>query len=222
MNALDVLRDSRASASSVWAAVEALLGKGVRAWEPETLHLELERRGIAWDDALSAKVLGAQTILTTRSWSHDHEVLFAFAVACDGHPAGGVAHPTPLQLAWAVTEIETLTGGTIGEDEGFDPDGVDPAIALVLHDDGWVLAPAQLRFCQDALSAWDRDEGAVRAKVEKVWAKLSELPEESLRGLVSRAPEDAVGVQIAHLADCEVEIRARSHLRAEHRRELGA
>jgi hypothetical protein len=220
MDALEILKDTHASASVAWAAVEALLGRGARAWEPETLHLELERRGVPWDDAVSAKVLGAQTILTTRSWSHDHVVFFAFAMACDGHPAGSVAHPTVTQLAWAVTEVEALTEGKIGEDEGFDPDGVDPALALVLHDDGWVLTPSQLQFCQHALSSLDRSEGTLRGKVERVWGKLRYLPDDQLRSLVARAPEDAVGVQVAHLADCELEVRARAHLRAEHRREL--
>lgn len=222
MSAIEVLKDPRTSCAAAWAAVEALLGKAARAYEPETLHLELERRGVPWDDGVSAKVLGAQTILTTRAWSHDHDVLFAFAMACEGHPAGGVAHPTPVQLAWAVTEIEALTEGKINEDEGFDPDGVDPAVALVLHDDGWVLAPGPLSFCQTVLNGMDREGGALLSKVTAVWSKLCSLPEAALRALVGRAPEDAVGVQIARLADCEVELRARSELRAEQIRDAGA
>lgn len=214
MSPLEVLKDPHASPSSCWFAVEAILGKGARVWEPETLHLELERRGVPWDDAVSAKVLGAQTILVSRAWTHDHDVLFAFAMACNGHPAGEVVHPTPAQLAWAVSEIEALTGGKIDEDVGFDPDGVDPAIALVLHDDGWVLAPHELSFCQDALSGMDRDEGSLRGRVAAIWGKLRGLPEAALRALVGRAPEDAIGVQIARLADCEVELRERAHLRA--------
>lgn len=216
MTPIEVIKDPHASPSSCWVAVEKLLGPGARAWEPETLHLELERRGIPWDGGVDAKVLGAQTILTTSAWTHDHDVLFAFAVACDGHPAGGAAHPTPAQLAWAVYEIEALTGGSIGEDEGFDPDGIDPAVALVLHDEGWVVAPEKLSFSQDALSRMNREGERLHKRVTEVWSKIKELPESSLRALIGRAPEDAIGVQIGRLADCDLELRERLRRRVLH------
>lgn len=216
MSPLDVLKNPDAAPSSCWHALEALFGAGIRAWEPETLHLELERRGIEWDDALSAKVMGAQTVLTTRAWSHDHSVFFAFALACEGQPAGGVAHPTAAQMAWAVTEIEALTEGKIDEDIGFDPDGVDPAIAVVLHDDGWVLTPDELRFCQLALSNLDQGDETLRARVMTVWSVIKPLTDEAIHAVCKKAPEDDVGVQVTRLACCELELRERSRLRAQH------
>lgn len=219
MSAIDLLKDPLVSSFATWTAIETLFGAGARAWEPETLHLELARRGVDWTDALSARVLGAQTILTSPAWAYDHDVLYAFALACDGHPAGGIAHPTVVQLAWAVKEIEELTGGKIGEDEGFDPDTVDPAIALILHDDGWVLAPEELRFCQHELIEMNQEGSKLLTKVSGIWEKIHKLDEEALRQAVQKAPDDAVSVQIAHLADCAVEIRARSRLREQHLRD---
>lgn len=220
MSALDVLRDPQASPTALWRALEALLGPGARVWEPETLRVELERLGAPWEGSLEARVLGGQTILTTHAWTHDHDVLFAFALACDGHPAGGVAHPTAVQLAWAVSEIEELTGEKIDHDAGFDPDGIDPAIAVVLHDDGWVIAPEQLAFCQEALTDMDREVAGLRKRVRVVWDKVSGLPDDELSKLVREADENDLGVQITHLADCAIELRARARLRAKHLGEL--
>lgn len=221
MSALERLRDPQTSLSVAWKAAEALLGRGIKVWEPETLHLELERRGVPWDGGLDAKLLAAQTVLTTRAWTHDHDVFFAVAMACDGHGAGDVAHPTVLQLAWAVREIEALTEGTIDEDAGFDPDGVDPAIAGVLHDDGWILAPDALAFVQGTLVDLSHSDPALLAKVSALWERLRGKPSDALASLLARAPEDPIGVQIARLADCEIELRARAQRRLEQLRELG-
>jgi hypothetical protein len=148
MGPLGVLLDTRASASSVWKAVEAVLGPWAKGYEVETLAVELGRRNVPWVPSLSAKVLGAQTVLITRDWTFDHDVFFAFALACDGVPAdpGSLHHPTPVQLAWAVREIEMLHNGEINSDEGFDPDTIDPAVAAILHTDGWAVPPDPLAF----------------------------------------------------------------------------
>lgn len=216
MTPRDVLADPHAPPSCVWAALGALLGPGIGVWEAETLHVEIERLGLPWD-ALAAKVLGAQTVVGSRVWTYDWDALFAFALACDGHDSAGDAfhHPTVLQLSWAILEIQELCGDEINHDQGFDPDTVDPAIAVVLHDDGWVQAPEPLAFCQSHLDRMNHTTKGLSERVAAVWKKVSGEDDAGIRRIAEAAPEDAAGVQVRHLADVWLELRARARRRAE-------
>lgn len=223
MSALDVLRHPHVAPSSAWAAVERLLGPGARVYEPETIELELGRRGVSWEPPLAAKILGAQTVIVSRAWSWDYDVLFAFALAGSGVPAAADAihHPEPHDLAWAMCEIEALCGLAPDADHGFDPDRVDPAIAAVLHHDGWVLAPEPLAFAQSALDRFTGpDHAALRDKVAERWAALRAAPEADARRVFAEVPESALKVQLGHLYSCALELSARAALREEHRRGL--
>lgn len=218
MDAAEVLRNADACPSAVWDALKHLL-PGCGAWEVETLRIELERRSVPWTEAFGAKVLGAQTITQTSSWSFDHDVLFQFCLACDGISANSTAivQPTVLQLAWGVDEVRTLTGLPLGvDDDGFDEDTIDPGIGVILHEDGWVVAPDELAFAQDALTRLDASDGSLRAKVSRVWASLRSKPCEELRKLVDAAPEDDLQAQIARLADVAIEMRALAARRRSH------
>ncbi len=223
MGALEVLQHPHAACSSAWRAVLKLLGATALAYEPDTLRIELERRGIEWTPSLAAKVLGAQTIQISREWVHNYDVFFAFALAASGVPAASDAlhHPSPVDLAWAVMDIEELTGAKLTDDEGFDPDRVDPAIAVVLHDDGWVYTPDSLRFAQDALDLLNHDPGhTLRDEVAKKWAAVKGLDAETVKRAYGEIPDNAVKVQLGHLYDCATELNARGMLREHHRHEL--
>lgn len=223
MTPAEILQHPHVAPSTAWKAVEKLLGLGAKVYEPETLQIELGRRGVEWTPERAAKILGAQTILVSRTWTYDYNVLFAFALACGGSPASSDAHhhPEVHDLAWAMLEIEALTGQQPCDDHGFDPDNIDPAIAVVLHDDGWVLTPDVLRFAQDAL---DRQNGEhhteLRDQTRERWEMLKPTPEKSGRAVFDEVPESALKAQLRHLYDCQMEIAARSKLREEQRREL--
>lgn len=216
MTPRDVLANPHAPPSAVWAALGSLLGPGIGVWEAETLQTEVERLGLSWD-ALASRVLGAQTVVSSRVWTYDWDALFAFALACDGHDAAGDAfhHPTVLQLSWAVLEIQELTGQEIDHDQGFDPDAVDPAVAVVLHDDGWLLAPEPLSFCQEHLDRMNHATKGLRDRVAAVWKKVSSEDDDGIRRIAEAAPEDAAGVQVRRLADAWLELRALARRRAE-------
>ena len=218
MGPLDVLKAPSASPSSVWAALKACLGVGVGVYETETFVIELHRRGVEWSEALSAKVLGAQTIVVTNTWAYDHDVLFAFALATDGIGAASDAfhHPTVIQLAWAVREIESLRDQQITEDHGFDPDAIDPAVAIVLHEDGWVYPPDPLAFCKDSLARMDRSEGPTRAIVAERWPLLRGADDAEARKVYDAVADSPLKTQLGLLFDCELELRARARLRQEH------
>jgi hypothetical protein len=213
-----VLKDPDACPSVAWAALKKMLGDGVMNWEPDTIRAELKRRGIEPTPDRMAKLLGAQTIVTTFEWTTDHNVLFAFALACDGVPSSAEAflHPTPEQLAWTMKEITALTSFTPGDDEGFDPDTVDPAIAAVLHDDGWVVAPEELSFCQESLDQFSNDEEKLAKEVRSTWESLQGSTLEAICKKVDAFPEDATGVQIKRLTDLRAYVAERETQRAQH------
>lgn len=223
MSAHEVLQHHHAACSSAWRAVVKLLGPVALNFEPDTFRIELERRGIEWAPSVAAKVLGAQTIQVSREWVHNYDVLFAFAVAASGVAASsdGHHHPTPAELAWAVLDIEELVGQKMTDDHGFDPDHVDSAIAVVLHDDGWVYTPDALRFVQASLDLINYDpKHTLRDEVARKWAEVKTLDAETVRRAYADIPDNAVKVQLGHLYDCATELSARAALRERHRHEL--
>lgn len=217
MEPREVLTDPHVSPSAAWNAVRRWLGPEALAYEPETLHLELERRSVVWND-VGAKVLAAQTCLVTRDWLCNFDVLFAYAVVAGGGTAAAdvVHHPSVIDLAWAVDDLRALTGGALNNDVGFDPDRVDPAIAVLLHDEGWVLTPRALMFAQDDLDKMTHIEPSFRKDLESRWAVLEAAPEAKARTLYEAAPESALRAQLGRLLDCAIETRARTALRARH------
>ena len=218
MSPLELLKDPQVVTSVALEAAKRLLGPTVEAWEPETIRLELSRRGIHEADSLMGKIMAAVTIKSTRKWVYDHDALFAFAVACCGVPGDSEAlhHPTPEQLCWAMREIATLTGHTVDDDVGFDPDCIDPAIAAVLHDDGYVLAPAQLSFVQDSLDHLNKlgDVAAIKKSVKEAWGAIDKIPSWELHKKLDSLDDDAEEVQVRRLGDCKLYVAEHELLRA--------
>lgn len=200
------------------AAVKKLLGEECLHWEPETMRIELSARGVSVNDGLMSKILSAITVVTTNTWTYDHDVLFAFAVACCGVPSDpdALRHPTPEQLCWAVNELRVLTGAVIDDDEGFDPDAIDPAVATVLHDEGYILAPEELMFAQDVLEKQNQygHDAELLKSVKEGWQTLSKVPVDQLHKLLDKLDEDAEGVQVRRLGDCKLYVAEREVRRA--------
>lgn len=218
MSAKSVLQDPAVTPSVAWSAVKKLMGPTVGAWELESIRIELGRKSIATSDELMAKVFAAMTIVTTRTWVYDHDVLFAFALACSGVPANAadIHHPTPEQLCWAMCEIRALTGAKLDADEGFDPDTIDPAIAVVLHDDGYVLAPCELNFAQDSLNKLNVHGHAqeLMSELEEGWDAVCKIPIAELKKKLSQLDEEPLEVQIQRLGDCRLYVAEHELLRA--------
>lgn len=203
MSALETLRTGDVEVSVAWEAAKQLFGTGVGDWEPDTLRIELRRREVEPTDSLVTKLLAAQTVHQTNAWAYDHDAIFAFALACDGVPASyeDVRQPTVEQLAWAMHELRTLTEHPLDQDEGFDPDEVDAAVAVVLLDEGFAVAPSELAFCGDVLAGLTHTTDEFRRQVREGWAALEDLPIEELKRIVGETDEDELGVQLRRLAD---------------------
>ena len=214
--AAEALRDPLVEMSVAWIAAQHTLGLTLPVWESDTIRIELERAKIPATDALMAKLLGAQTVVTGPVWTYDHDVLFALALACDGVPAAAEAlhHPTPEQLCWLLKELEALTAHTFTHDDGFDPDTVDPAIAAVLHDEGMAMAPKELAFVQPALDYFIRGDKALAERVAKAWKTAEKVPSDDLRRTLRETPKTALDVQLHRLIECRLYVNERSDRRS--------
>jgi hypothetical protein len=200
-----ILTDPDVCPSVAWAALRKAHGEDVDLWEPDAVRLTLDRRGIEPTDALMAKLLGAQTVRTTNVVAFDHDALFAFALACDGVPAAGDAfhHPTVEQLCWAIHEIDRLAARPMSDDEGFDPDEIDPAVAVVLLDEGFVLPPVELAFCRDVLDAISHADPVFRGEVAHAWAPHEHADPAALHRKLADLSESPLHVQLQRLADAK-------------------
>jgi len=216
MSGQTVLQDPDVCVSVAWSAVKQMFGLQVRQWEPTVFHIELERRRIEPTEGLMAKILAAQTVATGCEWAYDYDILFAFSLACDGIAASSedVRQPTVEQLAWAMAEINVLVEKPCTEDEGPDPDEVDAAICVVLHEEGFIVPPVELAFVKDVLNNMTRGHEELRERTEAAWSVVDKFPLERATATIAQSPETPLGVQIRRLLDVKRYVREHSDVRA--------
>lgn len=217
MEAALLFRDPLLAPSIAWELCKHLFGDSIEDWEPDTFRISLDRLGIEAKPPVMAKILGAQTVVTSKIWACDYDALFAFALACHGVPAAGDAfhHPYSEQIAWAVREIHRLHPLPDDLDnDGFDPDEIDPAVACVLADEGFLVAPSELKFVQDVLDklTWNP---ALRDEVLVAWKDWVDLDADSLHGKAEKLNmSEPVNVHLAKLAGVRAYVLSMEALRA--------
>lgn len=199
-----LLTSPTTSAVALVAAAKALLGD-FYGWEPETLWLELQHRGMDVPHANREKLQAALALLTVPAFYWDGVAFEKTAVAFDH----GVTNPDRLeeatagQLAWAVKEAAMILAAHGDAVRTFNHEPGAYA-AVCLHREGFVFAPAELSFAQETLDYLAPNKGSLRADVESAWKGLAK---DSLSE--HRFAEDAVGVQCARLAAVFVRVRDR-------------
>lgn len=129
-----------------------------RGWEPETLW------GTLGDVCQSAKekLLASVALDTTPAFYWDLRALGNTALVFSGDAtlSGRLPEPSAEQLAWAVWEAELIYALTSLDDTP--PEFDDEArayVAALLHDAGFVRAPAQLELADEALAYLLSDVG---------------------------------------------------------------
>lgn len=189
-------------------------------WEPFTLSQMLPP---PVTDSLMAKVLATQTILVTNSWTYDYEVLFNFALSEDGIPAASDAFPYPIpeQLCWSIIELQTILDKKITKDEGFDPDNIDPAIATLLLNEGFVYPPKELEFCEDVLkNILDEEHHKLMNDVKTIWNRLKGHSDKDIEEVIINSDKnDPLTVQISRLVDCKNFTLGKSTIRSNYERD---
>lgn len=178
------------SALGVLAATSELLGD-VWMQEPETIWLQvdppIENR---------ARLQAAVALLNVPAFYWDGIVFEKTALAFDGMPP----NPDTLeeadvhQLAWAVEEAARVLAWHKDEAKEFLREPAAYA-AVVMHRDGFVVAPEKLAFAQDLLDGMNAKAASLREEVEKAWADLDKGSMD-----IHAFPETPVGIQLARLA----------------------
>lgn len=199
----DLLRDPSASAVALMAAAKTRLGDFL-TWEPESIWLELDRQGVDLPTENRAKIMAGITLRTVPAFYWDAIVFEKTALALDGVSPNPeiLEEAAPAHLAWAVVEaawIIRAAHDTVWE-WGHEPRAY---AGVVLARAGFVLAPEQLSFAQNAL---DRERPATHLldEVKQRWAGVDKSGLEKLT--LHETPAD---VQIARLAAVELHVRDR-------------
>lgn len=192
------------------AAAEALLGSQWRVWEPETIWIELGHRDV--DVALGNRqqILAGRNLLTSGRFFFDALVYDRTCAAFSNETLNfdvmgeaAVAH-----MAWAVDEMRRICDAF--EDPPLDWDReVIAFTAHQLHEEGFVLAPEELGFAQEALDKlYPKETSELRNEARELWGALRQHEIRSVP-----YPETAKGVQLARLAATHAYVATRQDMR---------
>jgi hypothetical protein len=199
----DLLQNPDTAAVVLMQAAHVQLGDFL-AWEPESIWLELQHRGIDLPEGNRAKLMAALTLRLIPSFYWDAITFEKTAVAFDG----AVPNPdtleeaSPGRLAWAVVEAAWIL--RLAKDATWEFNSEPRAYAgVILARAGFVLAPEQLSFAQPALSR-ERFHTHLYDEVKERWARVDK---DHLAALSLQ--ETPVDVQIARLAAVELHVRER-------------
>jgi len=201
--AAEMLRDPHTTATGCYRAVSAVCGAGFRAWEPESIWLTLDRKGIDVSVLNRDKILAAMTLTMIPAFWFEVNAFENTTMAFNNVLSDGaiLQEATPAQLNWAVYEAEMLYGQSdeVPESPAFDREPVRYT-AIVLHRAGFIMAPQLLSFAQKELDVLSRDgSGANKAEVQEAWKRLQRI---DLRK--KQFTDSAIDVQLARLAAVQV------------------
>jgi hypothetical protein len=181
-------------------AVHRLLGDFL-AWEPESIWLELQHQDVDLPVENRIKVMAGVALRLVPSFYWDAIVFEKTAIAFDGHPCNPdiLEEASPARLAWAVVEAAWIIRDA--NDASWEVGSEPRAYAgVILNRAGFVLAPEQLDFAQNALDRI-RHHDHLTDEVKERWAKVDKNGLEKLT--LQEAPVD---VQIARLAAVELHV----------------
>lgn len=174
--ARELLQDPRTTATGCFKATEQLCGPNFRAWEPESIWLTLDRRGVDVPVLNRDKILAASTLTFLPAFwfevnAFENTIMAFNDVLSDGEI---LQEATPSQINWAVYEAEMLFSqmSDINETTEFDREPVGYT-AIVLNRAGFILTPELLRFAQDALDDLNKDgSGVDKRELRAAWRSL--------------------------------------------------
>lgn len=203
-----LLQDSETTATGCFYAAVRLCGDQFRGWEPESLWLTLDRRGVNVPLVNRDKLLAAATLtLVPAFWwevnAFENTVL-AFNNVLSNPQI--MQEATPEQLTWAIYEAEVLYKQ---QDDFIEAPEFDrePIIytATVLQRNGFILAPELLSFAQASLDKLNRN-GSLTNKtvVQQAWNKLKaqDLTQTSFK-------DTALDIQLARLTNVQLYVAQR-------------
>jgi hypothetical protein len=200
-----IMEDEGASATGVWRAAEMLLGHQIRNWEPESIWLEFQDTNIDVPVVNREKLLAANSLIVIPAFYWDANIFENTTLAFNNEPMMPelLQEASPGELSWAVYEAELLMYSQ-GMDPHFD---YEPAryAAVVLHRDGFLLAPEMLVFAQEELDKLTRGHRELREEVRSRWEKVDKTKLDTLE-----LEEEPVDVQLGLLSSVWLYIHDRA------------
>ena len=199
-----LLTDPGTCALALCVAAKDLLGECHR-WEPEALWLTLEQFNVQMPFENRVKLLAAHTLIDMPSFFWDGGVFEKTALSFAGKEPNPdiLEEATASELAWAVVEAHQIMDYNGEPSQEFGHECCAYA-AVVLHREGFVLAPSQLVFAQELLDSNNHSSTALREEVKKRWEALDKTHLEEM--VFTESPPD---VQLAKLAAILLHIRER-------------
>ena len=200
-----ILEDEEATATGVSRSAEMLLGHQIRNWEPESIWLELEDKGVDVPQLNRDKLLAVNSLLIAPAFYWDANIFEKTALAFNNEPVIPelLQEASPGQLSWAVYEAELLMYRE-GLDPHFDYEPTNYA-AVVLHRDGFILAPELLVFAQEELDKLTRGHKDLQDKVKQRWEKVDKAKLDTLE-----LEEEPVDVQLGLLSSVWLYVHERA------------
>lgn len=200
-----ILQDGEATATGVSRAAELLLGHQIRNWEPESIWLELQDKGIDVPEVNRGKLLAVNSLLLEPAFYWDAGLFENTTLAFNNELVIPelLQEASPGMLSWAVYEAELLMYR-----EGLDPMfDYEPAryAAVVLHRDGFVLAPELLVFAQEELDKLTRGHKDIIDEVKRRWEETDKTKLDTLE-----LEEKPVDVQLGLLASVWLYVHERA------------
>lgn len=192
-----LLRDDDSSAYACMRAIDVVLGDEWMNWEPESVWLTLARSAITVPVGNRAQLMAGRGLLIHGRFWYDAVLFEKTCIALNNEePTINAMSEAPVHfMAWAVAEAQMINKHYEGVELPFDYE-CEGYVVERLFDEGYVLAPAELRWAQDALDKkLHEDAEKLKNTVREAWAlspKGEALTEE-------RIPETPAGVQIAKL-----------------------
>lgn len=172
------------------------------AWEPESLWLTLERDGVDVSARSRDKIQAGLALLLVPAFYWDAHVYEKTAIAFDQRLSNpdAIEEASSAQLAWATVEASWV----LSLENRKVPDFANEPTAysaVVMHREGLLLAPEQLKFAQETLTRMNHASGGL-STVKDRWAALDK------KALETHAFEETEeGVHLARLAAIEMHVQ---------------
>ena len=203
--AREIIQDDDACATPVFRAAQLLLGQQMLTWEPESIWLELETRGIDVSQLNRDKIMSCSTMLQIPAFYWDANMFENVSLAFNDTRVipESLQEASPAQLSWAVYEVEMLMQ-SVRLDPDFDYEPKEYA-AVCMHREGLVLAPEILTFAQEELDKLTRGNQDIKGDVEDRWKEIDKTKLDELE--LEENPKD---VQLGKLAAIHMYIAGRA------------
>lgn len=197
----EFLENENSFATTLLFALKQLLGDMCIAWEPESIWLELDDRGIDMPRINRDKFLAASSLEQSPAFYWDGIVFEKTTMAFNNILSDPeiLQEATPAELSWAVFEAEKLRE----LDMDFDNEPIGYT-AVCLHRAGLQIAPEELAFAQEEL---ERMNLAGKEMIEEIRTRWASIDKTDLTAIdLSESP---IVTQVAQLAAIELYMQDR-------------